>query len=224
MLSLTGSVPGIAAPLLAGGLVLSVGLESVLAIDIVTFVFALFTLLFVAIPQPKASRVDTESKPSIWKESLYGFRYLSQHPSLQGLLLAGALMNAFFIFGNVVVAPMLLARTNTNAGILGVVEASFGVGGVCGGVLISLWGGPQRKIIGMVGGLVLLGLSTMFLGLGQNVMVWATAAFLIMCVGLIVNETLYRFMVYCVSDDKEMQEWASYGTKRSSTRRPPSSI
>jgi MFS transporter, DHA3 family, macrolide efflux protein len=87
-------------------LVLSIGLEGILAIDIITFVVALLTLLVVAIPQPKASSTARERKASIWQESLYGFRYLSRYPSLQGLLLVGAVMNAFLIFGNVVVTQV----------------------------------------------------------------------------------------------------------------------
>jgi len=187
IMSLAGSIPGIAAPLLAGVLIISIGLQGILLIDIVTFLFAILTLLWIHIPQPKVSAAGALSKASLWQESLYGFRYLSTYPSLQGLLLMGALMNACLTFGNVVLSPMVLARTNSNAAILGIVEAGFGIGGVCGGLLLTVWGGPRRKIIGMLLGIIVAGLSNVLFSLGSGVYLWTTAAFLMIFVAPIVN-------------------------------------
>jgi DHA3 family macrolide efflux protein-like MFS transporter len=54
--------------------------------------------------------------------------------------------------------PMILARTDGSAQVLGSVAASAGVGGVTGAFIISVWGDPQRRIDGMLLGFIGAGL------------------------------------------------------------------
>ena len=53
-----------------------------------------------------------------------------------------------------VLPAMILARTNENPTLLGSVQSAFGVGGVAGGLLLSTWGGPRRRIHGVLGGMI----------------------------------------------------------------------
>ena len=81
----------------------------------------------------------------------------------------------------VLLSPMILARTGDDQITLGTVMAVFGLGGLVGGLLLSVWGGPKRRINGVLVGLALsslLGLT--LLGLGQTTLVWAAGAFLLM--------------------------------------------
>ncbi|MGD1852125.1 MAG: MFS transporter, partial [Cyanophyceae cyanobacterium] len=57
--------------------------------------------------------------------------------------------------------------------VLGTVSAAAGIGGVIGAVLISIWGGPKRRIRGVLGGMIGAGLSKMLFGLGRSIAVWA---------------------------------------------------
>jgi hypothetical protein len=45
---------------------------------------------------------------------------------------------------------MILARTGGDTLALSTVEAALGIGGIVGGVLMSIWGGPKRKIHGVL--------------------------------------------------------------------------
>lgn len=117
-------------------------------------------------------------KSSLLQESLYGFRYILQRPSLLGLQLTLMATNLLAAFAYGVMSPMILARSGNNAQVLGTVLSISGVGGVIGGFMMSLWGGPKRRVHGVLGGLALESLvGVTLLGLGRSLPVWAAAAF-----------------------------------------------
>ena len=178
--SLVHSGSMIASPILAGLLIGVIGMGGILVIDIVTFVAAILALFVIFIPQPEQSAVGKEGQGSIWKESAYGFRYIFDRPSLTGLLTIFFLINFIASISMVLLSPMILARTGDHQVTLGTVMAIFGLGGLFGGLLLSVWGGPKRRINGVLVGLALssiLGLT--LIGLGQTMAVWAAGAFLL---------------------------------------------
>ena len=65
---------GILAPVLAGALIAPIGLQGILLIDIVTFVFAVSTLLFMYIPPTPITAEGELAKTNIWQEALFGFQ------------------------------------------------------------------------------------------------------------------------------------------------------
>jgi DHA3 family macrolide efflux protein-like MFS transporter len=178
MLSLAESASNIVAPI-AGGILLGlIGITGVLGIDIVTFLFAIGALLVVHIPQPEATEAGREGRGSLWQESFYGFRYILDRPSLLGLQLVFLAINLSATFGFTVLAPMILARTGNDELVLGSVQSAMGVGGVAGGVLLSLWGGPTRRVHGVLLGMAASSLlGALVLGLGAGPSVWAVGAF-----------------------------------------------
>ncbi|MFO7585811.1 MAG: MFS transporter [Anaerolineales bacterium] len=66
LMSLMEAGPGVVAPLLAGMLLPLIGLVGILAIDIVTFFFAVGTLLFVHIPQPRKTEEGQQKSGNVW--------------------------------------------------------------------------------------------------------------------------------------------------------------
>jgi len=182
MLATAQFASGIFAPV-AGALVLAIaGLPAVLMIDIVTFVVAVSMLLLVRVPRLPTTEIGRKGIGSIWKESLYGFRYIYERPSLLGLQLTFLCVNFIATFSNVVLNPMILSRVGdyqTGQIILGSVLSAGGIGGVVGSVAMSVWGGPKRRIKGILFGMVLLSLTgTLLMGLGREFYVWASASFL----------------------------------------------
>jgi MFS family permease len=178
MLSLAESAAGIFAPLAGGVLLGLVGLSGILMIDVVTFVFAIGALLVVHVPRPQETEAGREGQGSLWKESIYGFRYILDRPSLLGLQLVFLAINLTGGFAFTVLAPMILARTGNDELVLGSVQSVMGVGGVVGGVLLSVWGGPRRRVHGVLMGMILSSLlGELLLGLGSAPLVWSVAAF-----------------------------------------------
>jgi MFS family permease len=179
MISLAGSASNIMAPAFAAALLAPVGLAGIMAIDIVTFIVAIVTLLVVHIPQPEVPKDGRTGQGSLLQESAYGFRYIFERPSLLGLQMVFFSLNFLLSFGGVLLIPMILARTANNEAALGSVQSVGAIGGVAGALLLTAWGGPKRKVHGVLLGMVLSSLlGYVFLGLGQVVFVWAVAAFI----------------------------------------------
>ena len=179
MLALAGSASGILAPAFAGALLAPIGLVGIMSIDVATFLFAVFALLIVYIPQPEVTAEGRTGQGSLLQESAYGFRYIFERPSLLGLQMVFFCINFLAMFGFAVMVPMILARTGNNEIALASVQSLGAIGGVVGGLLLSTWGGPRRKVNGVLLGMVgisILGQSLM--GVGQGVFIWATSAFL----------------------------------------------
>lgn len=178
MLSLVNSTAEIAAPVLAGVLLVFIGIGGIFIIDIATFCFALITLLFVHIPQPKASDEGLKSRSNLWRESLYGFSYILKRRGLLSLQFVFTAVNLSATFGMIILAPMILARTENNELMLASVQSALGFGGLAGGLLLSLWGGPKRRIHGVLIGMAASGLlGYAVVGAGQSLQVWLIGAF-----------------------------------------------
>ncbi len=179
LVSLADSVSTIAAPLMAGALLVAIGLGGILAIDIVTFLFAIGSILLVKIPQPARSAEGEASRGSLWQDSIYGFRYIWRRKSLLGIQFTFTISNFFGSMAMILVAPMILARTGNNSLMLGTVQSAMGVGGVVGGLAMSLWGGPKPRIHGVLAGFILFGIfGDALMGIGQTIQVWVAAGFI----------------------------------------------
>jgi len=181
MLGMAGSASGIIAPMLAVPFLAFLGINGVMAIDVATFVFAVVVLLFVFIPQPKESATGRASRGSLLQESVFGFRYIFSNRSLLGLQLVFFAINLTATIGMVLLAPMILARTGDSTLILGSVQMLFGIGGVAGGLVISTWGGPKRRVHGVLLGMILSSLlGSITIGIAGGMALWGVGAFFTM--------------------------------------------
>lgn len=163
LMQLGEAVATIGAPLLAGILVVTIGIAGVIVIDFVTFLFAITTVFLVRIPQPEPLAEEEASEAPWWRQATFGWRYIRTRPGLLSLLLLFALLN--FIVGGVTVLTPALVLSFATAAMLGIVQAAGGGGMLLGGLAMTSWGGPKRRIVGVLGftflgaiGLVLYGL------------------------------------------------------------------
>ena len=177
LIGLAGSASNILAPAFAGAMLGWVGIEGIMLVDVVTFVVAIATLFVVYIPQPQANNGGSTPN-SLWQDSLFGFRYIWRRPSLLGMQLVFFASNLVAMVGIALMVPMILARTGNNELVLASVQSISAIGGVVGGLLMSAWGGPKRKVHGVLIGMILTGLlGQALMGVGQSLVIWATAAF-----------------------------------------------
>jgi MFS family permease len=177
MLELAWSASSVMAPLLAGILLGRIGIQGIMALDISTFLFAIVSLLLVAVPQPPPSKAGAEARGSIWQESSYGFRYIKARPSLLSLLVLFAVVNLVDYGGFTLFAPMILARTGGSELALGSIQSVGAIGGVVGGALLTMWGGSRRKIHGVLLGWALSSFGIVLIGVGRGLAVWMIASF-----------------------------------------------
>ncbi len=167
----------VVAPFLGGFLLNFIDLDGVMLVDVLSFCFAVGVLLFVRIPNPPASDEGKHARGSVWQQLQFGFRYIFQRPGLRGLLLIFMGIHFLATLTYFAILPaMILARSGGDEMALAGVQAAMGIGGVIGGVMLSVWGGTRRKIHMVLGGLAI----SFFLGdfsfaVGRGLPVWIFA-------------------------------------------------
>lgn len=167
------------APFLAGVLMMWQGLTLVMLVDMATVVVALLTLWRVRTPQTPAGAGDAALPGRFWQEVGFGFRYLWQRPGLAGMTLIFTAMNfiATLTYFSIL-STMILARSDGDEFALAGVQAMLGAAGVLGAIAMSIWGGPRRRIHGvLIGAALSFLLGDMMLGVGRSLPVWLAGAF-----------------------------------------------
>ncbi len=189
MMNFADAASNILAPVMAGALLAPLGLAGIMLIDVATFVVGILALLFIRIPRPEPEAVpEGGQRPSLWQDSIFGFRYIRERPSLLGLQFVFTSLNFISAMGGLLIVPMILARTGNNAGSLATVQSVSAFGGIAGGLLMSAWGGPKRKTRG-----VLLGMSAaslvgpVVMGLARGIPGWVAGGFMAQAVLPIIN-------------------------------------
>lgn len=168
------------APVLGGVALYTIGLAGVMLVDLATIGIAVVTLLLVRFPEArrKDHKPAAAQNSALWREMAFGFQYIWRRPGLAGLTFAFTGMNFIAALTYFSTLPaMILARSGGDQLALATVQGAMGVAGVAGAILMSLWGGPRRRVHG-----VLLGAAASFLlgdtllGMGQSLPVWIMGA------------------------------------------------
>ena len=197
MVSLLYDTPEIFGPVLAGILYLAIGLNGILALNLITFVFSIGALLFVDIPPTPQSKEGVLSHNGFLKEAFYGIRYILRRPALLGIQL-------IFFFGNffsgialsvTALYTMVSLRTGGNLEIAGTVQSTGALAAVLAGVFLSIYGRIKNPVR-----VILLGwiLSSLFgltlLGIGQMLGIWLIAKVVDAVFGPIVDVAIETFL------------------------------
>lgn len=180
MISLAHSSAQISAPILAGILIPIISIQGIMIVDIISCLFAIASLLMVKIPNPELSREQSVSHLHCRKDLWFGLKYLWIHKGLFWLMFTFQIIN--FLAGLTyygILPAMVLARSGNNQITLAYVQAALGAGGIVGSLIISIWGGPKRKVPAIViAGTLSFILGDPLLAIGRMVSVWVIAAFL----------------------------------------------
>lgn len=140
------AIAQVGGPLLAGVLVSTISMQGVLIVDALTFVIGVVALLFARVPRPARSE---GAEQGLWQEAATGFRYVRDRGGLLGLLLVFGATNFLFGIASIAITPLVLSFAD--AALLGVQMAVGGCGLLLGGLAMSTWGGPRRRIHGVLG-------------------------------------------------------------------------
>lgn len=141
-------IAGILIPPLGALAVVALPMQAVLAIDVVTALPAIGTLLFTEIPQPpRAGAAAGALGSSILAEMREGLRFILGWRALLYLTLVGLMVG---VLGRAAAALMPLMITDyfqQGALQLGWWESAYGAGIIAGGLILGVWGGFHRRII-----------------------------------------------------------------------------
>ncbi|HIK32453.1 MAG TPA: MFS transporter [Oscillatoriales cyanobacterium M59_W2019_021] len=180
MVQVSRATAKILGPVIAGILVEIIGIKGILVVDFGSFLFALVTLSIVRFPQLERTAPRQNSKKSLgigqlWSEMVSGWNYISVRPGL--LMLMMFFMVTYFSEGllQVLMWPMVLS--NSSGVGLGMVLSVAGCGMLLGSIAISAWGGPKRRIYGILLFMFLQGLCLLLGGIRPTVIVAAIVGF-----------------------------------------------
>src|SRR5512136_2990779 len=151
------------APAVAGGLMGKIGLAGVIMIDFTSFLFAISILLFVRIPRAESTADGRAGSGSMLQETAYGWKYIMARPGLAALMLLFALSSFTTEMTVVLFTPLILSFTSTAQ--LGMAMSLCSSGFLVGGLIMSIWGGPKRRLRVVIIFMILLGLFSALIGL-----------------------------------------------------------
>ncbi|HEX4420777.1 MAG TPA: MFS transporter [Kofleriaceae bacterium] len=171
LLQLAQSSSYLVSPMLATVLLGTVGLAWLIAIDVASYGVGLVTLLAVQTPV-SAARARTAWT---FHESMAGIRYVVAQPGLLGLLLFFFCINIATAMVQVLIIPMV--RSIDHA-VIGRVLTIAAVGMLLGSIAMSAWGGPRRRLTGVLGFAVLQGAMLSIAGLRPSIPLISASAFL----------------------------------------------
>lgn len=179
---------GVFSMALAGILYVTVGIEGLILIDLLTFFLALVGLLFVSIPAPPITEISTISVDSLLKEWLQGAAFLWQRKQLLVFLLYMLLIN-FLLNGPLSLdIPFLLLRTGSEK-LSGYLMAVMSLGALLGAMIIAAHGKVKRRVLTLLLGMLITG--AMFLLFATTSSIWIMAfALLLLMIPLPISNTL----------------------------------
>jgi DHA3 family macrolide efflux protein-like MFS transporter len=173
------AVAQIVGPVIAGALLVLIGLEGVVVIDFATFLVAAATILPFAIPRPAASAAGSVGRGSLWREALSGWAYIRERPGLLGLLAFFA--GSYFSLGMVQVLLTPLVLSFTTPAVLGTVLSVATSGLLISGLAISVWGVPRQRVRAILVCTLMQGLFLFAGGFRPSAVLVTVGAFVVLC-------------------------------------------
>jgi DHA3 family macrolide efflux protein-like MFS transporter len=183
LVQLNQGVSLVLAPAMAGAVLVTAGLQAVLFIDVATFLVALTALAIVRIPRPEGH--DTTSTGKLGADAALGWRFVRERPGLFGLLWIAAGVNFSLAFVNVLLIPLVVAFASEGAA--GGVFSAAGIGLIAGSVVVSAWGGPKRRMRGIMSAIAVAGIFVALCGARPSVLLVAVCSVGLMAVVPVAN-------------------------------------
>jgi MFS family permease len=179
LVQLGQAIPKVVSPVVAGVLVGLIGLPGVILIDFATYLVGVTATFLARVPLPPApsDAAPTPSSASFFREITAGWRYLRANPTM--LVVLGFFGVTYFAIGIVNVSGPALVLSFASAASLGSALSMAGVGFVGGSILMSAWGGPRRRIYGVLGFTIPFGLGIALAGLYPSVLLIVAAMLLV---------------------------------------------
>jgi DHA3 family macrolide efflux protein-like MFS transporter len=148
MLEMGNAAASLAAPALAGLLLLVMDLQDLFLFDVLSFLAVIVALFAIRIPAPPAAAGTAPGGASLWRESADGWRFIRDRDGLRGLLLLFGGVNLALSLCGVALLPMV--RAFSSPAVVGLLMSASGVGLLLGGLLMAASGGPRPRVLGIL--------------------------------------------------------------------------
>jgi DHA3 family macrolide efflux protein-like MFS transporter len=196
-------ISSILSPAMGALLYVSLPMFMVLSVDLVTAALAIGALLAVQIPELR--KVVSEKATSVISDMKEAFAYIRDWKGILTLVILFSLVN-FLINPAITLFPLLtLEYFKMGPYEVGLIEVTAGIGMIIGGVSLGIWGGGSRKMATCMAALVILGVSSLIIGmLPSSLFVLAVASTLIFALSIaLINGTAMAVLQKGVRPDMQ---------------------
>lgn len=182
-------------PMLGGVLLVTIGLQGVILIDLISFFIAIIPLMIIVFPDvPLISNEDKHhQKTSLSQAIKAAWSYLTSQNGLFALLLLFTITNLLLGLIQVLFTPLILSFTS--AKVLGLLLSFGGVGMVIGSLIISIWGSSKYLINSLFLGMIVIGICLILVGFPPCIPLYAFSIFCCFCCMPIVqcsNQVIFQ--------------------------------
>ena len=174
--SFSDSLVTILTPVLATALLSFTNLQTVIWVDLATFIIAFFALLlFVKIPK----LAQEQAKEPVLQSAKAGLQYLKHNRGILHLMLFLAVINFTASIYNAALPAMILSKPAGGQLALGTVNMVTGIATLCGSLLVTLLPAPKSRVR-VILNCLLFSMSTenFLLAFGQTPFVWCVGSVL----------------------------------------------
>ncbi|WP_169947801.1 non-ribosomal peptide synthetase/MFS transporter [Microbispora sp. H11081] len=172
VVQLGNAVAQLMVPLFSVAVLALIGIEGILTANVVFYAIAFGVTLLVRFPATMAWR----RRETVSAEIRNGFRYLLRRRGLRAMAFTMFIVNFFLFTGFIMIPPLVLSVGELAD--TGRVALLAGIGAVCGGLIIALWGGPRhRRMFGMLSAAGVLGVFCAIAGMRPSLVLIAVGAF-----------------------------------------------
>lgn len=178
MRSFSNSLVTLLTPILATALLSFTSLETVIFVDLSTFVVAFVSLLcFIRIPAVRKDEAAMQERLLVSVKR--GLDYLKENRGILDLILFLAAINLTASIYNAALPAMLLSRAGGGEMVLGTVNTFTGIATVLGSIIVSVIPAPKSRVR-VICNTLLFSMSTenFILALGRSAPVWCLGAVL----------------------------------------------
>ena len=183
--SLSRSLISIGSPLIASALYGLVGLDAVIAVDLVTFAAAFIALtFFIRIPEISS---DGKTEGNVLTLAAEGLRFLKANPLVLYVILFMSGVNFIASSFDAVLPALVLPNPRGGNNVLGIVTSCSGIAMVIGSLLVTRLPKPKDRVkVIYLTMLFSLGIENFLLAFSRNPVVW--------CIGQVIGWMLVPVM------------------------------
>jgi MFS transporter, DHA3 family, macrolide efflux protein len=162
----------------------TIGLKAICLLVLVLLSLSILAMLRVRIPVPRRELKARPGLRVLLAEFRDAWHYVRARPGLPALLLFFGLVS--FSFGmSEVLLPLIVIGFASEHALIGILAVGS-VGMAVGGVAMTIWGGPRRRVRGALGYTLVLAAAMVLGSLRQNVILLAAGAFIFLGSGSII--------------------------------------
>jgi DHA3 family macrolide efflux protein-like MFS transporter len=205
-------VTNIVAPALSAVLLGILPIQGVLIIDVGTALLAVLPLFFIAIPQPVFTiaagpehSVTIPEQASLGQELREGLRFVWGWAGLRTIILLAMISNLMTIPAMSFLPLMVTKYFGGGVLEVGWMSTVQGAGLLCGGLLLTIWGGFKERILTILPAVIVMGLGLGGIGLAPSnlFMLGLVGNFIFCLMRPVIDGSMFAFLQSIIPPEKQ---------------------